>query len=290
MVTDLYPFAGHFFDRGGFRLHYLDEGQGEPVLMLHGNPTWSFYYRDLVQALRTEYRAIVPDHVGCGRSDKPDDSRYDYVLASRVRDLEALIDHLQLGGNLTLVLHDWGGLIGMAYASRHPERVKRLVILNTAAFRLPAGKRLPRSLRLCRTVLGPLLVRGLNVFCRGAARACCVRPMPATVRDGYLAPYDSWGNRIAVLRFVQDIPLRPSDRSYDLLREAEEGLHRFGGVPMLICWGEKDFVFDPDFLAEWIKRFPAAEVHRFPDAGHYVLEDAGAEIVPLLQRFLKARG
>jgi haloalkane dehalogenase len=289
MVTDLYPFAGHFLDRGGFRLHYLDEGQGEPVVMLHGNPTWSFYYRDLVRVLRTEYRTIVPDHVGCGRSDKPDDSRYDYVLASRIRDLEALIDHLQLGGNLTLVLHDWGGLIGMAYASRRPERVKRLVILNTAAFRLPAGKRLPWSLRLCRTALGPLLVRGLNVFCRGAARACCVRPMPATVRDGYLAPYDSWGNRTAVLRFVQDIPLRPSDRSYDLLRETEEGLHRFRDVPMLICWGERDFVFDPDFLAEWIKRFPAAEVRRFPNAGHYVLEDAGAEIVPLVQRFLKAR-
>jgi haloalkane dehalogenase len=289
MVTDLYPFAGRFLDLGGVRLHYLDEGQGEPVVMLHGNPTWSFYYRDLVRALRGEYRAIVPDHVGCGRSDKPDDSRYEYVLSRRVRDLEALLDHLKITDNLTLVLHDWGGLIGMAYASKFPQRIKRLVVLNTAAFRLPEGKRLPWSLWLCRnTPAGPFLVRGLNAFTRGAARACCTKPLAPAVRDGYLAPYDSWQNRIAVLRFVQDIPLHPGDPSYDVLREVEDGLHRFRGVPMLICWGEKDFVFDRHFLDEWRRRFPEAEVHRFPDAGHYVLEDAGAEIVPLVRRFLKA--
>jgi haloalkane dehalogenase len=288
MVTDLYPFTGHFLDRDGARLHYLDEGAGEPVVMLHGNPTWSFYYRDLVRTLRTDYRVVVPDHVGCGRSDKPDDARYDYTLASRVHDLEALLDHLHMGNNLTLVLHDWGGLIGMAYTSRHPERIRRLVVLNTAAFRLPEGKRLPWSLRLCRTALGPLLVRGLNVFCRGALRTCCTRPLSPAVRAGYLAPYDSWDHRRAVLRFVQDIPLRPGDRAFDLLLETEKSLPRFRAVPMLICWGEKDFVFDRDFLREWTRHFPEAEVQRFPEAGHYVLEDAGAEIIPRVQRFLQS--
>src|SRR4051812_48982852 len=95
-ATDLYPFTGRFLDLGGVRMHYLDEGRGEPVVMVHGNPTWSFFYRDLARDLRADYRVIAPDHVGCGRSDKPDESRYPYTLARRVADLEALLDHLGL--------------------------------------------------------------------------------------------------------------------------------------------------------------------------------------------------
>src|SRR5438874_5437527 len=297
-----YPFASHFLDlpplvthhspltthQCGIRYHYLDEGAGEPIVMFHGNPTWSYYYRRLVVAFRDGYRVIVPDHIGCGLSDKPDDSHYPYTLARRVDDLEALLDHLKVDQGLTLVLHDWGGIIGMAYASRRPERIKRLIVLNTAAFHLPAGKRLPWSLRLFRNpILGPFLVRGLNAFCRGAAKYCCTRrPMPPEVRRAYLAPYDSWKHRIAILRFVQDIPLQPGDSCYDLVSEIQNGLSRFRNVPMLICWGEKDFVFDKDFLAEWVSHFPEAEVHRFPDAGHYVLEDAPEEIIPLVRSFL----
>src|SRR3954452_2796843 len=155
---------GRDFLRDGLRLHYLDEGEGEPVVMVHGNPTWSFYFRDLVEAMNGSYRTIVPDHIGCGRSDKPDDSRYEYTLKSRVDDLEALLDHLEVDRGITLVLHDWGGMIGMAYAARHPERISRLVILNTGASPLPATKPFPWALRVCRdTRLGAGLVRGLNV-------------------------------------------------------------------------------------------------------------------------------
>jgi haloalkane dehalogenase len=283
-----YPFASHFLDRDGIRFHYLAEGAGEPIVMLHGNPTWSYYYRSLVLALRERYRIIVPDHIGCGLSDKPDDSQYAYTLARRVMDLKALLTHLGIDRNLTLVLHDWGGIIGMAYASRQPERIKRLIVLNTAAFHLPPGKRLPWSLRLFRSpLLGPILARGLNAFCRGATKYSCTRrPMPPEVRQAYLAPYDSWKHRIAILRFVQDIPLHPGDACYDLVSEIENSLSRLRNVPMLICWGEKDFVFDKDFLAEWMRHFPEAEVHRFADAGHYVLEDATQEIIALVQSFL----
>jgi haloalkane dehalogenase len=308
-----YPFQSHFLDRNGIRYHFLDEGAGEPIVMLHGNPTWSYYYRHIVLALRDSYRIIVPDHIGCGLSDKPDDSRYHYTLASRVNDLEALLNHLGLDtpsaapdsslmahhssltsplaphpSPLTLVLHDWGGIIGMAYASRHLERIRRLIILDTAAFHLPPGKRLPWSLRVFRLpILGAFMARGLNAFCRGAADHCCTRqPMSPEIRAAYLAPYNSWKNRIAVHRFVQDIPLRPGDASFDLVSEIQDGLTRFRSVPMLICWGEKDFVFDKDFLAEWQRHFPEAEIHRFPDAGHYVLEDVGEEIIQIVRHFL----
>jgi haloalkane dehalogenase len=257
--------------------------------MLHGNPTWSFFYRNLVQRLRGEHRLIVPDHIGCGLSDKPCDRDYPYTLERRVRDVEFLIDQLALPGKLTLVVHDWGGMIGFAYAARHVERIARLVVMNTAAFPLPATKRFPWQLWFCRNgVLGPLLVRGLNAFCKGAARDCVVRqPLPPAVREMYLKPYDSWRNRIGVLRFVQDIPLRPRDASYAMMKETEKGLERLRGIPMLICWGEKDFIFDGHFLAEWRQRFPEAEVHAFADAGHYLLEDAGAEVGKLVQEFLQ---
>lgn len=274
---------------GGLRYHFLDEGQGEPVVMLHGNPSWSFYYRKLVEALAPAgYRTVVPDHVGCGRSDKPGDDRYDYTLESRVRDLERLLDHLGLDSALTLVMHDWGGGVGMAFAARHPERVARLVVLNTAGFHLPGSKMFPWPLWVCRdTFLGAWLVRGLNAFCRGTAFIGCKHTkMSRAVRDAYIAPYDSWANRIAVHRFVQDIPLRPGDRSYDLVTYVQNRLPLLADRPTLIAWGLRDFVFDRHFLAEWERRLPHAEVHRFPEAGHYVLEDEAGPIVPLVRDFL----
>jgi haloalkane dehalogenase len=288
VVNQLYPFTGRYLGLDGLRYHYLDEGSGRPVVMLHGNPTWSFYYRNLVLALRQTHRVIVPDHIGMGWSDKPRDDRYRYTLKQRALDLEALLDHLHITDDITLVLHDWGGMIGMTYAHWHPERIRRLVVLNTAAFHGPAGKSLPLSLRMCRTPLsGALLVRGLNLFCRGAARYCSVRGLAPDVRAGLLAPYDSWANRIGVHRFVQDIPLEATHPSYALVKEVETGLQQFQEVPMLICWGARDFVFDDDFLRGWQERFPQAEVHRFGDAGHYVLEDKAEEIVLMVRAFLE---
>jgi haloalkane dehalogenase len=269
-------------------LHYLDEGTGDPVVMLHGNPTWSFFYRNLVLALRDRYRCVVPDHIGCGLSDKPPASAYDYSLKSRIDDVEALLDHLRITENVTLVVHDWGGMIGMGYAARHPERVKRIVALNTGCTRLPASKPFPWSLWLGRnTRLGEWLILRRNAFCRLAAKWCVTRkPLPADVRAMYLLPYDSPEHRIAVLRFVQTIPLDPSDPGYAIVTGVEESLPRFRGVPTLLLWGLRDFVFDRHFLAEWQRHFPHAETHAWPDCGHYLLEDAGDEAIMRVREFL----
>lgn len=280
---------GRDLDRSGLNLHYLDEGQGEPVVMVHGNPTWSFYYRRLVERLSPAYRTVVPDHIGCGYSDKPDDARYAYTLASRVDDLEALLDDLGIDRNVTLVMHDWGGMIGMTYAARHPERIARLVVMNTAAFHMPRAKSLPWALGVCRdTPIGSWVVRGLNAFARGTAVIGCTRKrLPRAVRYAYVAPYDSWAHRIAIHRFVQDIPLRPGDRSYDLVSWVENRLEQLASVPILIGWGMRDFVFDRPFLDEWTRRFPHAEVHRFEQAGHYVLEDESEALTALIEGFLQ---
>lgn len=285
---ELYPFTGKFLAQaGGHRLHYLDEGSGRPVVMVHGNPSWSFYYRNLASALSCANRVIVPDHIGCGLSDKPGDDRYEYTLKSRVDDLEFLFDSLGVKENITLVVHDWGGMIGLAYAVRHPERIEKLVILNTGAFFLPAGKAFPAALRLCRTRPGALLIRGFNAFARGAAWIGCKRRrMAPELRRAYAAPYDSWENRIATLRFVEDIPLAPGDKAYSIVKETQDKLDSLAALPMLICWGLKDFVFDRHFLEEWTRRFPGAQTHPFPDCGHYILEDAQKEVIPLIKSFI----
>lgn len=290
MVSEeLYPFRGKFHPIGPHRLHYLDEGQGDPVVMVHGNPTWSFYYRNLVLRLRDRYRVIVPDHIGCGLSDKPSDATYAYTLKGRVDDLDSLLEGLDVRSRITLVVHDWGGMIGMAFASRHPERIARLVIMNTAAFPMPSTKRFPPGLWLVRnTWLGALLVRGFNGFALAASLVGCKRhPLKRALRRAYRAPYNSWANRIATLRFVQDIPLSPKDRGYDIVEACSKGLYRFADLPVFLAWGELDFVFSTHFLDVWLEHFPMAELHRFADCGHYILEDAAQELLPAIDRFLE---
>ncbi|KAB8318405.1 alpha/beta fold hydrolase [Tolypothrix campylonemoides VB511288] len=285
-----YPFAPKRYEvRPGIGMAYLDEGPRDApvVVMLHGNPSWSYYWRRLVLALRDTQRCIVPDHVGMGGSDVPGDDRYAYTLQSRVDDLDALLRHLGVDGPVTLAVHDWGGGIGFGWAASRSERVVRLVILNTGSFPLPAAKPLPRTLRFGRdSRLGTLVIRGLNGFAGVAARVGTVRPMPRDVRRAYLAPYDSWANRRAVSRFVQDIPLGPGDRAWPLVEAMARALPGYADRPAFIGWGLRDFVFDHHFLRGFTDALPNAEVHAFEDAGHYVLEDRHEALVPAIRGFL----
>jgi haloalkane dehalogenase len=255
--------------------------------MLHGNPTWSFYYRQLVSALKDRYRCIVPDHIGCGLSDKPGDDEYDYHLERRIADVDTLVNHLQLDQPLTLVVHDWGGMIGFGWATTTPDSVSRTVVMNTAAFRIPADKKLPAALWLAgKTPVGSLMVRGLNAFSASAARVAFKKPVNNSVRKAYTGPYDSWDNRIATLRFVQDIPLREGDRGFDIIERTEQGLPLFADKPALIGWGLMDFVFDETFYRDWQTWLPDAELHPYEDCGHYILEDAGQDLIGHIVRFI----
>jgi cis-3-alkyl-4-acyloxetan-2-one decarboxylase len=279
----LYPFTSHHLRLDGHSLHYLDEGPRDApcVLLLHGNPTWSFYWRELVRGLRGSFRVVAPDHLGCGLSDKP--QSWPYRLSGHVDNVERLVGELDLR-DLTLGVHDWGGAIGMGFAARRPERVRRFVVLNTAAFR---SRALPLRIAVCRVPgLGALAVRGLNAFARAALLMATERGLTAAVREGYLAPYDSWRNRVALLRFVEDIPLEPGHPSWPTLVQVEEALETLRDRPMLIVWGERDWCFTPAFREEWQRRFPDAQVQVFADAGHYVLEDAGDRAVTVIRDFL----
>ena len=286
-----YPFTPKQFQaRPGLSMSYLDEGprDGEVVLMLHGNPSWSYYWRTLVSGLSDKYRCIVPDHIGMGFSDKPDDADYDYTLQSRVDDVAALLQHLGITGPVTLAVHDWGGMIGFGWALSHAAQVKRLVVTNTAAFPLPQAKPMPWQIALGRDwKFGALIIRAFNAFSSGASYLGVERRMPADVRRAYVSPYNNWKNRISTVRFMQDIPLGPQDKAWPLLEEAGRRLPEFADRPAFLGWGLKDFVFDKHFLAGFRAALPNAEVHAYDDAGHYVLEDKHETLVPLIRDFLQ---
>ena len=291
MTTALsgWSFASRSTVVGGHTMAYVDEGSGPPVLLVHGNPTWSFYFRSLLTALPPlGLRAIAPDHIGMGRSDKPSAADYPHTLARRVADFGELVDGLGLTEPLSLVVHDWGGAIALAWAVDNVERVDKLVVLNTGAFPLPPGKGMPWSLTAARLpLLGDVAVRRLNAFSRGAlVLGTGRRWLGREARAGLLAPYDSPEHRVAVAEFVRDIPLSPGDPAYSVLERTESRLHLLRDVPTLVCWGMRDPVFDATVLEHLLTHFPQAEVHRYPDAGHYVLEDAADRIVPLVTRML----
>lgn len=282
-----YPFAPHpHVTAAGAHMSYVDEGPrtDEAVLMLHGNPTWSFYYRHLIRELSSTLRCVAPDHVGMGNSEKPSD--YEYTLAQRIADIDGLVAKLRLK-RVHLVVHDWGGAIGFGFAARHPEKIGRLTILNTAAF---ASSRIPLRIALCKLRgIGPLLVRGANGFAWPATwMAMHRRKLSLVEARGYLWPYDSWANRVAVSAFVQDIPLDSSHRSWAALQAVEHGVVQFRNNPALVVWGGRDFCFNDHFLNRWRELLPQAETHRIADAGHYVLDDARQEVLPRLKRFLLA--
>lgn len=279
---DEYPFDSQWIEVDGQVMHYLDEGQGPVLLMVHGNPTWSFAWRNLVKQLSESYRVIAVDHLGCGLSQKPQQDVY--TLAQHIGRLEQLVECLDLQ-QVTLFAHDWGGAIGMGTAGRMPERFRAFVLMNTGAFR---SQSIPFRISLCRIpVLGTLGMQGLNLFSIAAVRMAVENKLPKAVATGLVAPYDSWAHRRAVKEFVHDIPLVPAHRSYSTLVQVEEGLEQFKDHPMLLPWGMKDWCFSPEFFDEFCQRFPNAKKHPIPNAGHYIFEDATRELIDQSKAFLK---
>ena len=282
----LFPFAEHFLSLpSGHRMHYVDECQGpghETLLCIHGNPTWSFYYRSIISAFRNSFRVIAPDHVGCGFSDKPG-SDYPYTLTTHVENLVQLIQQLDLR-SVTLVVHDWGGAIGMGAAQQVPDRIRRLVFFNTATFPPPY---FPWRIRVCRfPLLGQWALQGGNLFARAAVRMATNQPggLPKSVARGLLAPYDTWRNRHAIYRFVKDIPTRRTQPTWQKLVEIERGVPVFSDRPALLVWGMDDWCFRPECMERIQNLLPDAESLPL-DAGHYVLEDAADTIVRRLHQF-----
>lgn len=279
-----YPFGSHYLTLGAHRMHYVDEGRGdEPIVCVHGNPTWSFYYRSIVKHFRNDRRVLAVDHLGCGMSDKP--QKYPYCLQQHIDNLRLWMQTLDLQ-RITLVVHDWGGAIGLGAALLEPKRIARLVILNTAAFPPPY---VPRRIAVCKTpVLGTFAMRGLNLFARAAIFMAIskLKRLSPQAKAGLLAPYNSWNNRIAIDRFVHDIPSSSKDATWQVLEKIEANLPSLADRPTLMIWGMKDWCFRPECLDRLFKSLPQAEVHRWMDVGHYVMEEVPQDVVATMEQFL----
>jgi haloalkane dehalogenase len=301
----LYPFASHWFDVPAGRMHYIDEapaasGGSAMLLFVHGNPTWSFHWRRLIVALRSRYRCVAPDHLGCGLSHKP---KHFLRLDQHIDNLVALVKSLD-SDQVTLVAQDWGGAVGLGAMLHMRERLARIVLFNTGAF---PPRYIPWRIRACRVpLLGRLAVQGANLFSRAAMRMTLARHrvLEPAVAAGYLAPYDSWSKRRAVYGFVRDIPVPRSrargggfdvesrtdttrcDSTWLRLVEIERELPTLADRPALLVWGMRDWCFRPDCLDRFVEAWPHADVHRLPDVGHWVVEDAPDESLSRVESFL----
>lgn len=279
----LYPFESNYIQFDQHKMHYVDHGEGEPVVMVHGNPTWSFYWRNLIQALSANHRCIAVDHMGCGLSDKP--KKYKYRLTKHTENLSNLLTDLQLE-NATLVVHDWGGPIGLGAFLHRIHRFKRVVILNTGAFPPHA---VPTKLKIARSpVLGQFAIQGMNMFLTDAFKTATTKHEIWTdaMKAGYLAPYNNWSNRKAVYQFVRDIPTNANHPTWNVLSAIERGLDRMADYPVKMIWGMKDWVFDHVCLEKMSELIPHASVHKIESAGHYVMEDAKDEVIEQIQDFI----
>lgn len=276
-----YPFESHFFDCEAGKMHYLDEGNGSTVLMLHGNPTWSFLYRHLIRSLRPEHRCVAPDHLGFGLSDKP--RGWSYLPRDHAANLTELIEGLGLK-DLTLVVQDWGGPIGLWYAVHHPENVACLVIMNTWAWPVHRDPYYVAFSLLVGGPIGRMLIRQYNVFARSIMRQAFgdkTKLLPSA-HEHYLrplgSPEDRTGSYVMPRQIIGSTPW---------LRELWHEIHRLRDVPVRIVWGMKDIAFRGKELEQWERTFPRAEVVRLPSVGHFVQEEAPDELAAAVMPFLR---
>jgi cis-3-alkyl-4-acyloxetan-2-one decarboxylase len=279
-----FPFEARYTEVGEVRLHYVDEGPHDapPILMLHGNPTWSYMYRRPIELLSASgHRCVAFDHMGFGRSGKPPEPRR-YILSNHVMNAVALLDQLDLR-DVTLVMHDWGGPIGLGATLERRDRIRALVVMNSWAWELPSF--LPGFLRQFRTEgLGEILALGGNLAVEAIPGGMARRDPDPLMMEAYRAPFPDYWSRIGTLAFVRDVPLTESDVSAPLMGQIHDSLASLE-LPLQLVWGMRDRVFVPAFIQEWLALFPGSPVQEL-DASHYLVEDRPDEVAEAIDRFV----
>lgn len=275
-----YPFRPHYFETPAGRIHYVDEGEGDPILLVHGTPTWSFLYRRLIKDLSRDHRVIAADNLGFGLSDKP--VGCSYLPEDQAKSLAALIAALGLK-DLVLVVHDFGGPIGLSYALDHPANVKGLVLFNTWMWSLEGEPTAVRASKLLGGPLGKFLYTWLNFSPRVLLKAAAGDKSKITreVHWHYLAPFRERRERLAPWVFARE--LVASGGWYEKLWARR---HRIKETPTLILWGMKDRAFKEGDLERWKSLFSNSRVVEFPEAGHFVQEEEGEKVVAAVRHFL----
>ena len=278
-----FPFKPHFRQINGFQMHYVDEGRGEPIVCVHGEPTWGYLYRRFIPPLATSRRVVVPDHMGFGKSDTPQNKPY--TLAQHVDNFTQLLLALNLV-DITLVFQDWGGPIAFAFATAHPDRVKRLVIMNTGVGVYPVGTKTWVSDLEAQGTLEAVLGDMATFVPRMFAATLVHGPATETMIRAYTAPFPNRASCIGAIAFPRDIPVGDNHPSAKTMRTIEQKLHLLKTKPKTVIWGMRDPIFRKGALERWKTIYPGIEYHELADASHFLQEDATDEIVAIITRFL----
>jgi haloalkane dehalogenase len=273
-----YPFEPHYVEQDGLRMHYMEEGGGDPVLLLHGEPTWSFLYRKVIPRLARVARVVAPDYFGFGRSDKPVERGW-YTYDRHYESIERLVEALDLRA-LTVVLHDWGGPIGLRLAVERPDRVARLVVLNTGvgAGRPPSDEwlRFRDFVRRVGTELRP----GQLV------RVSCMSEISDEIVAGYDAPHPVPESKTGPLMFPELVPTEADHASVAKMLEVREAL-RTWDKPALVVFSDSDPIFSPRVGERFAELLPGAgPAETVAGAGHFLQEDKGEELGERIARWL----
>lgn len=275
-----YPFDSNYLETTAGRMHYVDEGQGPTLLMLHGNPTWSFVYRHLIAGLSDEYRCVAPDYLGFGLSDKP--REWSYRPRDHARVVDEFVEELGLS-DVTLFVHDWGGPIGVDYATRHPENVDGFVVLNTAAWPMARELRVRAFSKLLGSPVGASLDREYNavvdwVLPRGFGDRSRLTP---AIHDHYRGPLRDPADRRGATAFARELT-----GSTQWLSSLWDRRWQLAEKPAILCWGLGDPLFGVQQLRRWQALFPHARTVEFPTAGHFVQDERGVQMLPEVEQFL----
>lgn len=277
--NEAYPFQYNYFKTDAGEMHYVDEGQGEPILFIHGTPAWSFLYREQIKALSKSYRCIAPDHIGFGLSDKPKD--FDGMPKAHSERLEALVDHLGLD-NITLVVHDFGGPIGLGFALRNPDKIKRVVILNTWLWETTSNPEVEKVDKVLNSWLGRFMYLNLNFSPKVLLKQAFYDKSKLTkaIYKHYVNVFPNKDTRYGLLKIGQALK-----GSSDWYQQQWEQLDRLEDKPTLILWGMKDAFIKPEFLEKWQKRLPDARVVKY-DCGHFLQEEKAGGVAKEIQAFV----
>ena len=277
-----YPFQPHFMPVEGGQMHYIDEGAGRPVVMVHGTPTWSFLYRHLIRGLSSHYRVVAPDHIGFGLSDKPPD--WTYLPSDHARNLQTLIERLGLK-DITLIVHDFGGPIGLSYALEHPENVRSLVICNTFLWSLKGERAFEMPNRLFNNAVGRFLYKRMNFSPAVIVRSAWGDKASLTpeIHRHYTQAFPTPADRQGTWTFMRE--LLGSSEWYQSLWARRD---RIRDKPALLLWGMKDIAFKEKELTRLAEIFDHPQVVRYPAVGHFVPDEAGQVILPVVKAFLNA--
>ncbi|HMQ52725.1 MAG TPA: alpha/beta fold hydrolase [Anaerolineae bacterium] len=275
-----YPFASKYFILPVGRLHYIDEGDADHcVVMVHGNPAWSFTYRRLIKCLSKRYRCIAPDHIGFGLSDKPE--TWDYLPESHAENFEKLLNHLKVK-SMTFIVGDWGGPIGLSYAVKHPELVKSIVITNTWLWPVKGVLHYELFSRFMGGLIGRTLIKRYNFFAKVLMKKMFRAEISPHIHRHYLEPLRQPQDRKGCWVFPKQII-----GSSDWLSSLWENRVIIEHKPAMIVWGKRDIAFREIELNQWKTVFHQVEVHEYNDVGHFVQEELGDGLCPLVEKHLE---